>query len=1365
VRIQRFHCRLCEKKRKALLIRREKKMRTGRLISGAVLMFFVLLSFCYVGSSYAAEPAGCPSGMLHYWKLEENGAPYADLYGANQASCSICPTPTPGIIGGAQQFTAATNVNISDDGTFDWSNANSFSVELWMKTSACTGTKVLAGRDDSVTQVHWYVGCTDGIGEFVLIDNNGNIGFVSGTSTLTDGNWHHIVAVKDGANELRIYVDGAKEDSLQPLTFTGGFDSTAPLNIGWINLSHGYHFSGSLDEVALYNNVLSEAEIKQHYYDGQVGLRRGYCGCSSPVKIMPLGDSITYGDYLDDPPPVILGGYRRLLHDMLTNYGYSFDFVGSQQAGDPALFDIDHEGHGGWGAKRARPPYGGGIAPYVQTFLANNPAEVVLLHIGTNDVSDGLQNADDVAEILDNIDLVSEDITVILGRIINRTDTVQKSQATTQFNNDVEAIARNRIANGNRIIIVDHENALNYATDMKTYLHPTEGGYSKMANVWFNALRYFLPVCSQPDPPAGCPSDMLHYWKLDENSAPYMDSFGTNNATCSVCPTQTPGIINGAQQFTASTNVSVVDDGTFDWGAAQSFSVELWMKTSACTGTDVLAGRDDSTTPLHWWVGCTGSKAEAYVIDTNNTGYGIAGTTAITDGNWHHVVFVRDASANKLRIYVDGVSDASPVDATYTGGFHSTAPLNIGWINLSHGYHFSGSIDEVALYNRILSEAEIAQHYSQGLEGYNYCAGFFTLTINGSGSGSGTVTGNGINCTVTDGSAGGDCSEPYDAGSEVTLTATPDADSTFSWGGGACSGTAPCTVTMNGDTTVTATFSLKQYTVTPSAGPHGNISPSTPRTAEHGNTLQFTVTPDTGYNASVTGTCGGTLSGDIYTTNPITADCTVTASFSKKIYTITATAGPNGSITCSPNLVDFGADSICTVTSATGYHADAVTVDGSPATLSDNTYTFSNVTANHAIDVTFAINTYTVTPSAGAGGSISPNTPQTVNHGSTAQFTVTPNAGYHVDSVAGTCGGILSGNSYTTSPVTANCTVTATFAINTYAVSALAGKGGTISPAGTTVVNYGASLTFTITPDASYRIADVKVDGSSVGAAATHTFNNINANHSIDAAFVGIYSISGTVRMGRSPIAEVTVILNGPTSGTAITDSLGNYSFSGLANGSYTVTPAKSGLRFAPVSRAVIVSGASVIRQDFSVTLSAATAIYSISGTVSAEGSPLAGVTVTLSGADSGSASTDEFGNYSFTGLLDGSYTLTPSLPGFTFSPANRFVTISGTSVTGQDFTGTFSGINTYSISGKVLTPGTRLSPGLPISGVTITLSGTANGIAVTDANGNYVFTGLKNGNYTLTPGKTGYSFTPAFRSVNVNGANVTGQNFAGASQ
>ena len=258
------------------------------------------------------------------------------------------------------------------------------------------------------------------------------------------------------------------------------------------------------------------------------------------------------------------------------------------------------------------------------------------------------------------------------------------------------------------------------------------------------------------------------------------------------------------------------------------------------------------------------------------------------------------------------------------------------------------------------------------------------------------------------------------------------------------------------------------------------------------------------------------------------------------------------------------------------------------------------------------------------------------------------------------------------------------------------------------------------------------------------------------------YSISGTVRtpdtnIAGSPIAGVTMTLTGAAGAATTTNALGNYTFTGLVNGSYTVTPSLVGYTFTPTSRAVTVSGANVGGQNFTGT-PGATPTYSISGTVStAGGSLIAGVTMTLTGAAGAVTTTNALGNYTFTGLANGSYTVTPSLVGYTFTPTSRNVTVSGANVGGQNFTGTPTGGATYFISGAVSTAG-----GSTIAGVTMTLTGAAGAATTTNALGNYTFTGLANGSYTVTPSLVGYTFTPTSRAVTVSGANVGGQNFTG---
>ena len=216
-----------------------------------------------------------------------------------------------------------------------------------------------------------------------------------------------------------------------------------------------------------------------------------------------------------------------------------------------------------------------------------------------------------------------------------------------------------------------------------------------------------------------------------------------------------------------------------------------------------------------------------------------------------------------------------------------------------------------------------------------------------------------------------------------------------------------------------------------------------------------------------------------------------------------------------------------------------------------------SVSASFAADVV----SFTVTAEAGAGGSISPATPLAVNPGATAAFTITPDAGFHIDSATG-CGGSLAGNIFTTGPITANCTVTAAFAVDTvtYVVSPSTGTGGSISPATLQTVNAGADVTFTVTPDSGYLIADVLVDGTSVGAVGSYTFSNVSGDHTISAVFA-VYSsypvrISGTTpRYFDTLQAAYDAAVDGETiqakAGTFIEDHNVNRNISVTLDGGY----------------------------------------------------------------------------------------------------------------------------------------------------------------------------------------------------------------------
>ena len=160
------------------------------------------------------------------------------------------------------------------------------------------------------------------------------------------------------------------------------------------------------------------------------------------------------------------------------------------------------------------------------------------------------------------------------------------------------------------------------------------------------------------------------------------------------------------------------------------------------------------------------------------------------------------------------------------------------------------------------------------------------------------------------------------------------------------------------------------------------------------------------------------------------------------------------------------------------------------------------------------------------------------------------------------------------------------------------------------------------------------------------------------------FSISGLVSpTATGNGAAITLTQGATTIGSVFVNSSGNYAFTGLTNGTYTVTPSKSGFNFTPSSTNVTINGSNQIAN-----FTATPQVWGLSGNIS-PASLGTGALLTLSGAHGSTTSADTLGNYSFTGLTNGSYTVTPSKTGDTFSPFNQPVTINGANMTGVNFT------------------------------------------------------------------------------------------------
>jgi len=159
---------------------------------------------------------------------------------------------------------------------------------------------------------------------------------------------------------------------------------------------------------------------------------------------------------------------------------------------------------------------------------------------------------------------------------------------------------------------------------------------------------------------------------------------------------------------------------------------------------------------------------------------------------------------------------------------------------------------------------------------------------------------------------------------------------------------------------------------------------------------------------------------------------------------------------------------------------------------------------------------FTITASAGTGGTITPNGGVSVAAGASQSFTISANACYTLTDVL--VDGVSQGpiTSYTFSNVQAAHTIAASFTQNSYTIAASAGANGGISPIGSVATACGTNKAFTITPASCYHVADVLVDGASVGAVTSYTFTNVTAGHTISATFAANLPSTITVSAGAN---------------------------------------------------------------------------------------------------------------------------------------------------------------------------------------------------------------------------------------------------------
>ncbi len=207
------------------------------------------------------------------------------------------------------------------------------------------------------------------------------------------------------------------------------------------------------------------------------------------TKIMPMGDSITEG--LDGHAT-----YRYWLWHELKRSSRDVDFVGTLRGvfdGTPRFpdFDEDHQGRVGFRADT--------VLSFIDGFMSANQPDIVLLHIGSNDLFQN-QSVDstinEVGRIIDRLRVANPQMVILLAKLI---PSIRALQAIPQFNQRIPELAAAKTTRGSPVIVVDQYSGFSIETDTIDGVHPTESGERKLAARWMSALaRVAMPAEANP---------------------------------------------------------------------------------------------------------------------------------------------------------------------------------------------------------------------------------------------------------------------------------------------------------------------------------------------------------------------------------------------------------------------------------------------------------------------------------------------------------------------------------------------------------------------------------------------------------------------------------------------------------------------------------------------------------------------------------------------------------------------------------------------------------------------------------------------------------------------------------------------------
>lgn len=660
-----------------------------------------------VGALYAmlGSSINLQKGLVGYWNFNGNAKDQTPYRNDGTVTGATLTTDRKGKANSAMNFNGSSNyISVPNSSSLD--TAPDVTVSMWFKvTSATTAYQKLIGKGpDGTEEYGLYVTPNSGL-LHVEYDSGTAHPRLDSSASVTDNQWHLATTTYDGTT-LRLFLDGVQIGST---TVAGAFAAnTENVSIGAEKSSSTsrYFLNGSLDDARVYNRALSTTEVSALYnqYDPGVNVDAGQSGLVGEWKMDGnANDSTPNRDNASMGSGVTAGTDREGKSTSALN----FDGTANAYAalGSPAALNS-----------------GSGLS--ISGWVKFNPAGMGVYQVL---ISKGADSAFELNKSSDNC-LRVELYTGAYYRAQEATCSLTNANtwyyvtATYSVSSGAIKLYVNGVSGSVSLVDSVHAGPTNTAGNV--YIGARSAG-SLDLNGSLDDLRVYNRVLSDQEVAniygsynsqvsvSSLQKGLVGDWAFNgsaKDSTPYRDNGTVNGATLT---TDRKGRPNSAYIFNGASgeSISVTTAGPYESFGTNSFTLASWVKTTESTAQRCIFSTASGAKGFRFGY----SGGEPYYLVGDGTSYreGDIGTTALNDGNWHMLAIVYSYNSGwSVTAYIDGVNTGTVVLPTNIGSANGNPFGSIG--NLNGGIpSLTGSVDDVKIWNRALSPAEISALYNE----------------------------------------------------------------------------------------------------------------------------------------------------------------------------------------------------------------------------------------------------------------------------------------------------------------------------------------------------------------------------------------------------------------------------------------------------------------------------------------------------------------------------------------------------------------------------------------------------------------------------------------------------------------------------